>query len=330
MPDYSLPYWELTGDYISLNWLDAAQAAFAEADSRNLDVNSGVMLFGDPGRQKHNLHYNRYWLAFMKHDQAAMQEQLADSIGKLGFEDLMLSIHADTETSYGRFAKAGQFRQRAVDLSKHAHAPDSAALWRADEALRLAEINRSAEGRKIAAEALAQSTRWDVKMVAAMTLARAGDAVQAYRLAEELNQSFPVDTMMQNYSLPTIRAAIELQKNRPRQAIEILQVAIPYELGQANPICWLYPVYVRGQAYLKEGHGQEAAEEFQKMLDHPGPIGNSLLGPLSHLQLGRAQVMMGDEAAARKSYQDFLTLWKDADPDIPIYQQAKAEYARLR
>jgi serine/threonine protein kinase/tetratricopeptide (TPR) repeat protein len=330
MPDYSFPYWELVKDYISLNWLDAAQAASDEASSRNLDLNSGVVVFGDPGRTAHDMHYNQYWLAVMRRDETAMKKQLAASIGKPGFEELMLSTHADTETSYGRFAKAREFRQRALDLSKQAHAMDSAAMWRADESLRLAEVNRSAEGRKIADEALAQSTRWDVKMVAAMTMARAGDAAKAYRLTEELNQSFPLDTMMQNYSLPTIRAAIELRRNNPRKAIEILQVALPYDLGEANPICWLYPVYVRGQAYLKTGHAQQAAAEFQKMLDHPGPIGNSLLGPLAHLQLGRAQVMMGDKPAARKSYQDFLTLWKDADPDIPIYKQAKSEYAKLQ
>ena len=161
-------------------------------------------------------------------------------------------------------------------------------------------------------------------------MARNGDVVQAQRLTGELNQSFPLDTMMQSYSLPTIRAAIELEKNNPRRAIDLLQASIPYELGQSNPICRLYPVYVRGQAYLKEGHGQQAAEEFQKMLDHPGPIGNSVLGSLAHLQLGRAEVMMGDKAAARKSYQDFLTLWRDADPDIPIYKEAKAEYAKLK
>jgi eukaryotic-like serine/threonine-protein kinase len=127
--------------------------------------------------------------------------------------------------------------------------------------------------------------------------------------------------------LPSIRAAIELQKENPSKSIEILQVTIPYELGSDG---YLYPIYVRGLAYLQAGHGQQAAAEFQKMLDHRCIVTNSVEGALAHLQLGRAQVMMGDQAAARKSYQDFLTLWKDADPDIPIYKQAKAEYAKLR
>jgi hypothetical protein len=134
---------------------------------------------------------------------------------------------------------------------------------------------------------------------------------------------------MQSYSLPTIRAAIELQRNNPAAAIEVLKVSLPYELGGSS-IAFFYPAYLRGEAYLKSSQAQLAAAEFQKILDHPGISENFVTGALARLQLGRAQVMMGDKAAAQKSYQDFLTLWKDADPDVPIYQQAKAEYAKLR
>ena len=165
--------------------------------------------------------------------------------------------------------------------------------------------------------------------MAALTLARAGEAAQAGKLATKLNQEFPLDTMMQNYSLPTIQAAIDLAKNDPRGAIQILQVTTPYELGSAS-FGSLYPVYVRGLAYLKAGQGQQAAAEFQKMLDHRGIAGNFVLGALAHLQLGRAQAMMVDKEAARKSYQDFFALWKDADPDIPVLHAAKAEYAKLK
>jgi len=146
-----------------------------------------------------------------------------------------------------------------------------------------------------------------------------------------MNRESPLNTIMQSYTLPTIRAVLELKSNNPTKAIDLLQVAEPYELGDLPmPPNALYPAYVRGLAYLQLGHGKQAAAEFQKVIDHPGVVLLHHQGALALLQLGRAQVMMGDNAAARKSYQDFLTLWKDADPDIPIYKQAKAEYVKLQ
>ena len=136
--------------------------------------------------------------------------------------------------------------------------------------------------------------------------------------------------MVQNHCLPTIRAAIKLHENDPAAAVEILQPTVKYDLADVESFNSLYPAYIRGLAYLKKGEGQLAAVEFQKLLDHPGRVARESIGALSHLQLARAQKMMGDEAAARKSYEDFLTLWKDADSDIPVYQRAKAEYAKLR
>ena len=137
--------------------------------------------------------------------------------------------------------------------------------------------------------------------------------------------------MVQNFQLPTIRAAIELHKRQPARAIEILQPALPYDFAfPADSFEMLYPAYLRGLAYLELSRGREAAAEFQKMVDHPAITDDFITAPLSHLQLARAQAMMGDRAAARKSYQEFLTLWKDADPDIPIYRQAKVEYAKLQ
>jgi tetratricopeptide (TPR) repeat protein len=159
---------------------------------------------------------------------------------------------------------------------------------------------------------------------------------QSRQLVGQLNKEFPVDTLIQEYALPTIRAVIELQNNNPNGAIDLLKTAARYEMGRPNMdgagglLDNLYPAYVRGQAYLRAEQGPQAAAEFQKMIDHPGIMLNFVTGALAHLQLGRAQAMMGDKAAARKSYQDFLTLWKDADPDIPIYQQAQAEYAKLQ
>jgi hypothetical protein len=144
-----------------------------------------------------------------------------------------------------------------------------------------------------------------------------------------MNQQAPQDTLMQFYYLPTIRAAMELQRHNPTAAIEILRPTEPYELIVGDNFSSMYPTYFRGLAYLQLGQGKPAAMEFQKLLDHSAIVGKDVTGALAHLQLGRAQAMMGDKAAARKSYQDFLTLWKYADPGIPIYKQAKAEYAQL-
>jgi tetratricopeptide (TPR) repeat protein len=150
-------------------------------------------------------------------------------------------------------------------------------------------------------------------------------------MADDLNREFPLDTFVQNYWLPSIRAAVALQRNNPEEAVHLLRATFPYDLAMFyNTLPTLQPMYLRGEAYLKWGHAAQAREEFQKVLDHPWIGINFVTSALAHLQLGRAQVMMGDKAAARKSYNDFLTLWKDADPDIPIYKQAKAEYAKLQ
>jgi eukaryotic-like serine/threonine-protein kinase len=175
--------------------------------------------------------------------------------------------------------------------------------------------------------ALARSPGRDVKVVAALTLARIGDVPRAKALVGELEKNYPLNTMLKLYYLPTINAAIELNTGNSSQAIVDLEAAAPYELGQAGFINYLYPAYVRGQAYLLH-NGTAAAAEFQKLLDHRGIVGNFVTGSLAHLQIGRAYAMAGDSAKAKAAYQDFLTLWKDADPDIPILKQAKAEYAK--
>ncbi len=138
-----------------------------------------------------------------------------------------------------------------------------------------------------------------------------------------------MDTIVQKYLVPTVRAAIKLQQHDPA-AIDLLRGSVPYDLADNHSFDYLYPAYLRGLAYLELGDGRSAAGEFQKLIDNPGLCLESINGPLAQLQLGRAQKMMGDEAASRKSYETFLDLWKSADPDIPIYQQAKAEYAKLR
>jgi len=305
----------MTAD-IAMNHLAEAKTVSEEVRSHNLEASE--------------LSLNRYLLAFLQGDRVAMEEQAKFAMGKPGVENLLLSAQSDTEAYHGRFARARDFSQRAIESARHAGVPETAATWRANQALREALIGNPDRARKNAAEALELSHGTAVKAVVAFALAVAGDTGQAENLARELNRDRPLDIMIQNYWLPSIRAVIELHKNNPRKAIDILQVATPYELGSNEYSGDLHPVYVRGLAYLQAGQGQLAATEYQKMIDHPGVICNFVSGALAHFQLGRAQAMMGDKEAARKSYQGFLTLWKDADPDVPIYRQAKAEYARLR
>ena len=162
-----------------------------------------------------------------------------------------------------------------------------------------------------------------------LSLAAAGDPAQAEELAEELNRQYPTSTLMQNYTLPAIRAMIEIDRKHPANAIAILQPALKYELAM-DSFADVVPAYVRGLAYLQLGDGRKAATEFQKLLDNSGVVVSSVIGALAHLQLARAEKMAGDVDAARTHYQDFLALWKDADPDIPVLKQAKAEYAKLK
>jgi tetratricopeptide (TPR) repeat protein len=198
--------------------------------------------------------------------------------------------------------------------------------------LREVEFGNAAEGLKQAREALALAPGRDVKVEAALALSRSGDVAAAQKLVDALNQEFPLDTLMQNYWLPTVRAAIALQRHDSAKAIEILHASIPYELADPPPFSagTMYPVYLRGEAYLASGNGALAGAEFQKILDHPGVIVNFPLSALSHLGFARARGLSGDSAGTRTSYQDFFGLWKDADPDIPILKQAKAEYAKLQ
>jgi eukaryotic-like serine/threonine-protein kinase len=316
-PDYNL-----AGVYACLNRFEEAQALLAQAP---VEVDNEF------------LREIRYTLAFLRGDSAAMQEKLAAAMGKPAAEDRMLSAQSDTEAYYGRLAKARRLSEAAVRSAMRTEVPEVAAAWRANEALREAEMGESSPARQRAAEASRLSSESDVEVKTALAFARAGDATQAQALADKLAREYPLDTMMQSYWLPSIKAAIELNKDNPSEAIEILKPAMQYELGYTFAAApgiasfgTIYPAYLRGRAYLQAGQGQQAAAEFQKLIDHRGILGNFMLGSLAYLQLARAQAMAGDEEAARKSYQDFFALWKDADPDIPIYRQAKAEAAKLQ
>ena len=318
-PDDAIAYGNLVNDYLSLDRIKDAKAALDEASRRNLDTP--------------DLHLYRYHLAFLENDPAAMQEQSSWATGKPGAEDAQLSDESDTEAYYGRLQKARELTRQAVELAKRNGGADTAALWQVNEALREAEFGKTTFARKAAADALSLSSKSDIELLVALALARSGDTVQSSALADRVAAEFDRDTLVQAYWLPAIRATIAIKRGDPQKAIELLSMASEYELGE--PVQWpshgtLYPVYVRGEAYLRAGDAGQAAIEFQKIIDHPGVVANFPLGVLARLQLGRAYKLGGDVEKAREAYAAFLVVWLHADSDIPILKQAKAEYAKLK
>src|SRR5215469_2942462 len=304
--------------YLALDRSDQASTALDQASATNID--------------SYLVRLARYQVAFFRGDQETMGRQLAWAAGRSGEEDWLLSAQSDTEAYFGRLAKARDFSQQAIELAKRADAKETAALWQVNAALREAEFGNRAGARKDALAALVLAPGRDIRSVAALALARAGDTAEAAKLANGLARDFPQNTVLQGYWLPSIRAAMELDAKDSTKAVEILKKAAPYELGQCQPfqLGMLYPIYLRGQAYRLAHRGAEAAAEFQKIVDHRGIVLNFPLGALAHLELARAYLLEGDKTKASAAYQDFLALWKEADSDIPIYQQAKAEYARLQ
>jgi tetratricopeptide (TPR) repeat protein/predicted Ser/Thr protein kinase len=300
--------------YLNLNRLEEARATAKEAQGKNFDYP--------------DLHSQLYLLAFLQKDEAGMAQQVAWATAKPGVEDSLLADEADTAAYSGRLRKAREFSRRAVTSAEQGEDKGMAAWFEADAAVRETVFGNAIEARQRAAAALALSTGRYVQCNAALVLAIAGDSARAQVLADDLAKRFPEDTDVQFHCLPTIHAQLALNGNDTSKAIDALQVAAPYELGNAYSFP-LYPIFVRGEAYLGAHQGSEAAAEFQKILDHRGIVLNSPIGALAHLQIGRAYAMQGDTAKAKAAYQDFLTLWKDADPDIPILIAAKSEYAKL-
>jgi tetratricopeptide (TPR) repeat protein len=310
--DASTTYGNLAVEYTVLSRLDEAKATLDQALARKMDVRA--------------VRFAMYRLAFLQNNAAAMKQQVDWARGKPGSEDFFLFLQSDTEAYYGRLQKAREFTRQAVDSAMRNDAKEVAANYEAGAALREAEFGNVPEARRQAESGLALfPSGLSARLLAAEAFALAGDISQAQRLADRLNADFPLDTLIQGLSLPTIRAAIELSHGSAAKAIELLQHASSYELGGD-----LFPAYVRGLAYLAVHDGKAAAVEFQKLLDHRGIVLNAPDGALAHLQIGRAYEMTGDTSKAKSAYQDFLTLWKDADPDIPILKQAKAEYEKLK
>jgi tetratricopeptide (TPR) repeat protein len=319
-PNSVIPYLNLGQIYLALNRFDEARAITEEALGRKLEHIA--------------LHLNLYALAFFQGNQAIMKQQADWAIGKPGAEDWMLSLESDTEAWSGRLGKARELSRQAIESARRSDEKEPAALWQANAAIREALFGNAAAARQnaLAAVALAPGSHY-VEEQAALAYALAGDAAHAQSLADDLAKRFPQDTVVQSVWLPTIHAQIETGRKNAARSIELLQAAAPYELGMlsdaASNSC-LYPVYVRAEAYLSAQQNPAAAAEFQKILDHRGLLWNCATGALAHLGLARAYAMHGDTAKAKAAYQGFLTLWKDADPDIPILIAAKAEYAKLK
>jgi tetratricopeptide (TPR) repeat protein len=306
--------------YIALNRIDEAKTVYRQALERKMEFQF--------------LQDDMYDVAFLEGDYDEMRRQVAGTVGQPGVEDMLLSAQSDTEASHGRLEKAREFSTRAVESAMNAQQKETAALWQLNSALREAEFGNRERARQEINQALAIASTRDVKTLAGVALACAGDAAQARAIATELHGEFPLNTTLNHYWLPVAYAYIELRGNHPERAVELMEEAAPFDLAfplpQFSAGGTLYPPYVRGQAYLAVHKGKEAEAAFQKLIDHRTIIANFPFAPLAHLQLGRAYAMQGDTAKAKSAYKDFFTLWKDADPDIPILKQANAEYAKLQ
>ena len=325
------PYENLGNNLLALQQFEEALQTIQQAQARKLDS----FIF----------HNALFALAVLVHDSKASAEQQQWFAGRPDFEHFGLSLASDTEAYEGHLVKARELTKQSVDSAIRADSKESAAIWQENAALREAAFGNVAEAKETAAEALKLApTSQGVEVEAALAFAMAGEASRAESLAQDLNQRFPLDTQMHSLWLPAIRAQLALNRKNPTDALKALQAAVaPIELGQilfvANLSC-LYPTYVRGEAHLAAGQGNAAAAEFQQILDHSGIVWNCWTGALAHLGVARANALQAKNsqgadadaahAEALAAYEDFLTLWKDADPDIPIYKQAKAEYAKLK
>ena len=332
-PTSALGYGGLTLSYLFLDRLKEARATVAEALAKNLDSSF--------------LRDDLYELAFLENDAPEMVEHVAWASGKPGAEDLMLAMQSHTAVYFGQVGKARNDFRAAIVSAERAEEKETAALYQADAAQWEAMLGFGAEAFERARAALSGWRGRDVEYSAALGLALANNAPdeqgEIANLADDLAKRFPEDTLVRFNYLPTLRAQIALNRGHPSQAIEVLEASAPYELGTPGGFGFpqaLLPVYVRGQAYLAAHRGPEAAAEFQNLLNHRELVLNQPIGALAHLGLGRAYALesaatQSDQSVSLRSkaltaYQDFLTLWKDADPDIPVLQKARAEYAKLQ
>jgi serine/threonine protein kinase/tetratricopeptide (TPR) repeat protein len=313
--NFEVMYPRIIHSYTVLNRFDEARAAADVTALKN--VNSPEMI------------WTRYTLAFFHNDATGMEREVALTSGKPGLEDEFFSLAAYTAAYSGKLGTARSLSRKAIASAQQVQLKETAAGYAAVAALRDAMFGNVAQARDWAASARRLATSRDVQYLAALALALASEVSTSQSLGDDLAKRFPEDTLVHFIYLPTLHAQIALSNNRPSEAVQYLQVAAPYDLAAAVPTA-LYPAYVRGMAYLASHQGSEAASEFQKILDHRGLVANSQIAALARLQIGRAYAIQGDTSKAKAAYHDFLTLWKDADPDIPILIAARAEYAKLQ
>ena len=318
-PDDVVNYIDLAGTYITLNRLDSARNVLNDLHTQKLDHEYVSEV--------------SYLLAFMRDDSEEMNKLLAAAERNPASQDILLSTQADTEAFHGHLRKAREYFRMAIDSARHNGGAPRASEWQVHAALWEAEVGDRARARQLVAAEFPTTPKKDVPTqaaVAGLALARAGDAEQAEEILPNLARQFPSDVWINRYWIPSIRAAIELDRNNPERAIELLEVAKPYELG-GDPITLdsLYPLFLRGQAYLMQRNPNAAISEFEQIVEHRGRVVNGVIGALVYLQLARAYALSQDVPKARRAYQKFLLLWKDADSDAPLLRQAKTEYSRL-
>ncbi len=319
-PDFPVGYNVLANSYVRLGRLDEARETLRQASERKVNT---PLFFA-----------TRFVIAYLNGDHAGMEREVNLSRGLSGAEDEIADREAFVLAYSGRLQQARKMARRAADLAQQAAHPGSAALWETGPALWEALFGHAPEARMSAMTAAGLSKDRDVEYGAAFALAVSGDSSGSQTMANDLEKRFRDDTSVKFNYLPTLRALIAINHGEPAKAVELLQIAVPYDLGTSRSTWYgnfgaLYPVYVRGEAYLAARQGAEAAAEFQKILNHRGIVSSDPIGALAHLHLARALTLSGDKTKAKAAYQDFLTLWKDADQDIPILKQAKKDYAAL-
>jgi serine/threonine protein kinase/tetratricopeptide (TPR) repeat protein len=317
-PSRASTYTPLAVGLLALNQVEEASAVLAEADKRGLQTDTQL--------QAH------YWIAFLRNDEKEMERLVQRSSDLPGAQAILLSEQSNTAAYHGHFEKAREFSRAAENLMERDANKELAASYLVQAALRESEVGEFARAQQYISQAQKLSHGQDVATLTAVALVQIGSVNQAEALCRQLDKQWPEGTIVQKYWLPAIRAEIDLRQARPSKAIDDLGVTTPLEF--ANPgstaVPTLYPAYLRAQAYLAMGNGPRAATEFRKLTDRPGLVLNYPLGAVAHLGLAHAYKSSGDLQNSRQAYLDFLSLWKDADPDIPILKEAKVEYAKLQ
>jgi DNA-binding winged helix-turn-helix (wHTH) protein/tetratricopeptide (TPR) repeat protein len=319
-PDFPVAYNLLALSYMSLGRLEEASKTLQEASDRNMQMPDLVV--------------DRYQIAFLKNDPAGMEKAVALAAKTPGAEDVVAHQESFGAGYSGHLQQASRRSGFAVQLAEQAGQRERAALFQSGAAVREGFFGNAAAARQSGKTALALSKGREVEYGVAFAEGLAGDTGAVQAMAEDLERRFPDDTSAKYYYVPALRALVALNHHNPAKALEWLQLSSPYELGQPQSCFFgffgvMYPVYVRGEAYLALHQGALAAAEFQKIVDHRGIVISDPVGALAQLQLGRAYAMAGDHTKAKAAYSDFLNLWKDADSNIPVLQQARLEYARL-